>query len=97
MFDAVDEAGRGDHEDLRHETLLVVVVGLVPELVWYRIGTVVEAGGGLGERQRCPSSFGEQVGSRQAAPAKSRSSGSVARPVLSAIMKFPQCEGLTIT
>src|SRR5258708_15238093 len=49
--EAVEEVGRGDHEDQSRESLLVVVPGgLVPDRVWDRVGPVGKSGDGLGER-----------------------------------------------
>src|SRR5437764_11316883 len=50
--EAVEEVGRGDHEDQSRESLLVVVPGgLVPDRVWDRVGPVGKPGDGLGERE----------------------------------------------
>src|SRR5271166_177987 len=57
---AVEQVGRGDHQDDRGEALLVVVVSrLVPDLVWYRVRPVAEASGGLGQGQGGALSVGE--------------------------------------
>src|SRR5438477_11115488 len=51
-IEAVEEVGRGDHEDQGCEPLLVVVpAGLVPDRVWDRVGPIGETGGSLGERE----------------------------------------------
>src|SRR5438105_10255551 len=50
--EAVEEVGRGDHEDQGREPLLVVVPGgLVPDRVWDRVRPIGEPGDGLGERE----------------------------------------------
>ncbi len=50
--EAVEEVGRGDHDDQGREPLLVVVPGgLVPDLVGDRVGPVGEPGSSLGERE----------------------------------------------
>src|SRR5216683_2959744 len=50
--EAVEEVGRGDHEDQGREPLLVVVpAGLVPDLVGDRVRPIGETGGSLGERE----------------------------------------------
>src|SRR6266446_10692961 len=50
--EAVEEVGRGDHEDQSRESLLVVVPGgLAPDRVWDRVGPVGKPGDGLGERE----------------------------------------------
>src|SRR5260370_17458149 len=50
--EAVEEVGRGDHEDQSRESLLVVVPGgLFPDRVWDRVGPVGKSGDGLGERE----------------------------------------------
>src|SRR5690242_18724519 len=55
----VEEVGRGDHEDERRETPLVIVAGRrVPDLVGDRVGPVAEPGHRLGERQRGPFGLG---------------------------------------
>ncbi len=51
-IEAVEEVGRGDHEDQGRESLFVVVPGgLVVDLVWDRVGPVGNPGDGLGERK----------------------------------------------
>jgi hypothetical protein len=51
-IEAVEKVGRGDHEDQRRESLLVVVPGgLVIDLVWDRVGPVGKPSDGLGERE----------------------------------------------
>jgi hypothetical protein len=43
--EAVEDVGRGDHEDQRREPVLVVVAGgLVPDLVGHGIGPVLRPG-----------------------------------------------------
>src|SRR6266487_5164966 len=50
--EAVEEVGRGYHEDQGRESLLVVVLaGLAPDLVGNRVRPIGETGGSLGERE----------------------------------------------
>src|SRR5258707_3446056 len=50
--EAVEEVGRGNHEDQGREPLLCVVpAGLVPDLVGDRVRPIGETGGSLGERE----------------------------------------------
>src|SRR5258708_38097113 len=58
--EAVEEIGCGDDKDQSREPLLVVVpASFVPDLVWERVRSVVETGGGLGERKGTPFVGGE--------------------------------------
>src|SRR5260370_22347969 len=58
--EAVEEIGCGDDKDQSREPLLVVVpASFVPDLVWDRVRTVGETGGGLGEREGSPFGVGE--------------------------------------
>jgi hypothetical protein len=51
-IEAVEEVGGADHEDQGRESLLVVVPGgLLPDLVWDRVGLVSKPGNGKGSRE----------------------------------------------